>query len=56
VRNPVGPQRASVPGHGLALRNVRERLRLMHDVAAGFRISQGEGRFEVKISVPLSGS
>jgi two-component system, LytTR family, sensor histidine kinase AlgZ len=54
VHNPVGTQRAIVPGHGLALRNVRERLRLMHDVAAGFRISQGGGRFEVKISVPLS--
>jgi len=54
VRNPVGTQRSLLPGHGLALRNVRERLRLMHDVAAGFRISQRDGRFEVKISVPLA--
>lgn len=53
VRNPVGEARTQAPRHGLALRNVRERLRLMHDVAADFRIHQGNGRFEVKIVVPL---
>ena len=27
------PETPSAPGHGMALRNVRERLRLLHDVA-----------------------
>ncbi|MGA0609994.1 sensor histidine kinase [Caldimonas sp. KR1-144] len=54
VRNPVGDARTQAPRHGLALRNARERLKLMHDVAADFRIQQGDGRFEVRIVVPLS--
>jgi two-component system, LytTR family, sensor histidine kinase AlgZ len=33
VTNTVGPDPGS-PGHGMALHNVRERLRLLHDVAA----------------------
>ncbi|PZP31619.1 MAG: sensor histidine kinase [Roseateles depolymerans] len=40
------------PGHGLALRNVRQRLRLMHDVAARFEVEPGEGRFSLRIVVP----
>lgn len=51
VRNTVGaPARAG--GHGLALRNVRERLRLMHDVAARFEVSPEPGRFTVRILLP----
>ncbi|MFG6490304.1 sensor histidine kinase [Roseateles sp. BYS78W] len=51
IVNSVGaPARTS--GHGLALRNVRQRLRLMHDVAARFEVEPAEGRFSVHIVVP----
>lgn len=40
-------------GHGLALRNVRQRLKLMHDVAARFDIDATEKRFSLRILVPL---
>lgn len=45
-----GPARTA--GHGLALRNVRQRLRLMHDVAAHFDLQPGDGHFSVHIVVP----
>ncbi|MBL8275595.1 MAG: histidine kinase [Pelomonas sp.] len=52
IVNTVGaPSR--IAGHGLALRNVRQRLKLMHDVAAQFEIEQGQGRFALRILVPL---
>ncbi len=41
------------PGHGMALANVRERLRLMHDVAAQFDAQLDRGVFRVQIVVPL---
>ena len=41
------------PGHGMALHNVRERLRLLHDVAAHFETRQEDGVFRVQIVVPL---
>ncbi len=47
---------ASRPGHGLALANVRERLRLLHDLDAQFDVYQGEGRYRVRIVVPLGGA
>lgn len=51
VRNTVGaPSR--LPGHGLALRNVRQRLRLMHDVAVRFEVEPGEREFLVRIVLP----
>lgn len=52
IVNSIGaPSRT--PGHGLALRNVRERLKLMHDVAARFDIKQGDRRFALRILLPL---
>ncbi|MDN3545477.1 histidine kinase [Kinneretia asaccharophila] len=51
VRNTVQAP-ARQPGHGLALRNLRERLRLMHDVAARFELSPEAGRFTVRIILP----
>ena len=48
------PKEPSRPGHGMALKNVRERLRLMHDVAAQFEMRQDEDVFRVQIVVPLS--
>ncbi|MGZ5206529.1 MAG: sensor histidine kinase [Caldimonas sp.] len=47
------PKEASRPGSGMALKNVRERLRLMHDVAAQFETRQESDVFRVQIVVPL---
>ncbi len=47
------PEAPSQPGHGMALKNVRERLRLMHDVAAQFETRQEGGVFRVQIVMPL---
>lgn len=47
---PASPSR---PGSGMALRNVRERLRLMHDVAAQFETRQEHDMYRVQIVVPL---
>ncbi|MDB6001007.1 MAG: histidine kinase [Rhizobacter sp.] len=52
IANTVAPGPAR-PGNGMALRNVRERLRLMHDVAAQFDTSFEAGVFRVQIVVPL---
>lgn len=47
------PQAPSRPGNGMALRNVKERLRLMHDVAAQFETRLVGDVFRVQIVVPL---
>ena len=47
------PHEPSRPGHGMALKNVRERLRLMHDVAAQFETRQEQDVFRVQIVMPL---
>ncbi len=47
------PEQASAPGNGMALANVRERLRLMHDVAAQFDARRDGSVFRVQILVPL---
>lgn len=52
VINTVGLP-ARIAGHGLALRNVRQRLGLMHDVAARFDIESTPERFTLRIVVPL---
>ena len=52
IVNTVGAPARTV-GHGLALRNVRQRLRLMHDVAARFDLESSEQRFALRIMVPL---
>ena len=51
VVNSVGLP-ATSSGHGLALRNVRQRLRLMHDVAARFDLNAEAHRFTVRIILP----
>jgi len=53
IVNTVGAA-ASVPGHGMALHNVRERLRLMHDVAAQFDARREPDTYRVQIVVPLA--
>jgi two-component system sensor histidine kinase AlgZ len=52
IVNTVGAPARTV-GHGLALRNVRQRLKLMHDVAARFDIESNEKLFSLRILVPL---
>lgn len=47
---PVGN---SAPGSGLALRNVRDRLSLLHDVQGQFQYGLKNGVFQVRIEVPL---
>jgi two-component system sensor histidine kinase AlgZ len=40
------------PGSGLALDNVRDRLKLLHDVQGQFRSALEDGIFQVRIEVP----
>ncbi|MBS0509367.1 MAG: histidine kinase [Proteobacteria bacterium] len=43
-----------VRGHGIAQANVRERLRLMHDVDCDFSAGVHNGLYQVRISLPAS--
>jgi two-component system, LytTR family, sensor histidine kinase AlgZ len=52
VSNSLGDE-TSPPGHGMALHNVRERLRLLHDVAAQLETWRAEGRYHARITIPL---
>ncbi len=52
IENTV-PTEPSRPGNGMALTNVRERLNLMHDVAAHFDTRRAPNLFRVQIGVPL---
>ena len=47
------PEIPSRPGSGMALVNVAERLRLLHDVAASFQAGVDGGRYQARILVPL---
>ena len=40
------------PGHGIALANVRDRLRLLHDIEGQFRAGIADGRYRVRIDIP----
>lgn len=40
------------PGHGLAQANVRNRLRLLHDVQAQFQTALVDGLYQVRMEVP----
>jgi two-component system sensor histidine kinase AlgZ len=52
VSNTV-PDAPSAPGHGMALHNVRERLRLLHDVAAQCDVWRDGAVFHARIVLPL---
>ena len=52
VTNSV-PGGCGLPGHGLALINVRERLLLLHDVQARFKAVCKDGLFQVQLEIPL---
>ena len=54
VSNTVGQASASpATGHGLALKNVCERLDLLHDVQGRFQAGLKNGIFQVRIEVPI---
>ena len=40
-------------GHGIALDNVRQRLRLLHDLQGDFRTALAKDVYQVRIEVPL---
>jgi two-component system sensor histidine kinase AlgZ len=52
-------ERAGTPGHGMALHNVRERLRLLHDLGAQCDVwrepgaAGGSDLFHARIVLPL---
>lgn len=52
VTNTV-PAGQGARGNGLALRNVRERLGLLHDVQGQFRSGLKNGVYQVRVEVPL---
>ena len=52
VTNTV-PAGAGAPGHGVALDNVRDRLRLLHDVQGRFRSGLVDGVYQVRMEVPV---
>jgi two-component system, LytTR family, sensor histidine kinase AlgZ len=39
-------------GHGVALRNVEDRLKLLHDLQTAFRATMVDGVYQVRIEVP----
>jgi len=41
-------------GHGIALANVRDRLRLLHDMQAQFRAGLDQGTYRVRIDIPAT--
>jgi two-component system sensor histidine kinase AlgZ len=47
------PAQAAVPGHGMAQHNVRERLRLLHDVAAHLDCRRDGALYRARIVLPL---
>jgi len=54
ITNSVPADQPGRSGHGIALRNVRERLALLHDVTMRFEAGLVDGgRYRVRIAVPL---
>jgi two-component system sensor histidine kinase AlgZ len=53
IASPGETLKTAAIGHGIALANVRERLHLMHDVAAEFKIRRLESVFEVSLRAPV---
>jgi two-component system, LytTR family, sensor histidine kinase AlgZ len=43
----------TIPGAGIALANVRERLSLLHDIGASLDTWRSEGQFHARVIVPL---
>ncbi|MBI5258037.1 MAG: histidine kinase [Burkholderiales bacterium] len=47
------PDEPGPPGSGIALANVRERLRLLHDLAGTLETGVVAGRFQARMAIPL---
>jgi two-component system sensor histidine kinase AlgZ len=47
------PDVPTMPGAGIALANVRERLSLLHDIGASLETWRGDGQFHARVVVPL---
>jgi two-component system sensor histidine kinase AlgZ len=52
VSNSV-PDQPSKPGAGMALANVRERMKLMHDMGASLDTWREDGEFHARLTFPL---
>ena len=52
VTNTV-PAGQGLPGHGMALANVRDRLKLLHDMEGSFRTALQEQVYTARIEVPM---
>ncbi len=48
----TAPGGQGTAGHGVALHNVRDRLRLLHDVQASFRCTWVDGVYQVRMEIP----
>ncbi len=47
------PLPTQTPGHGMALANVRDRLKLLHDIEGQFSTGVRDGRYHVRMTLPL---
>lgn len=47
------PGGQGIPGHGLALNNVRDRLNLLHDMQGQFQATFKNGHYLVRIEIPI---
>ena len=47
------PDTPSVPGAGIALANVRERLSLLHDFGASLETWSSDGQYHARVTVPI---
>ncbi|MFN2443387.1 MAG: sensor histidine kinase [Thermoanaerobaculia bacterium] len=54
VANPADPDRASAPGEGVGIANVRARLAALHSGSSSVRTSEIDGTFGVELRLPRS--
>ncbi|MDF1485397.1 sensor histidine kinase [Ramlibacter sp. H39-3-26] len=54
ITNTLPVATAQRRGHGIALRNVRDRLHLLHDVQCEFAAGTRDGLYHVRIALPLA--
>jgi len=52
IGNPLAPENAETSGHGMAIRNIRERLSLAFGSRASLQTSQDEDQFYAVMSLP----
>jgi two-component system sensor histidine kinase AlgZ len=53
VSNPLSGRAVQSEGHQLALSNIRERLALLFDVEAEYRVERNDDSYHVHIVIPL---